>query len=483
MSDFYKNTRGAIMKNTKSKKPPKCDYASDFKFGDRRINKRANMMIKKMTKKLGKSIPQIFTTHAELHGAYRFFNNNQVTPKRTLQPHKESTIQRINNHDCVLIIQDSSDVSFDHMECLEGLGKMHPGVEKGIRIHPQLAISEQGTPLGVVDVLMYTRSNEIKSKRHRNQLPIEEKESYRWIEGFISTCELAKSCPNTTFVSVSDREGDIYEYFKKALDSSTPENAYMVVRSSHNRCLSDPSSEIEKKLEQKLIRCPVVYESKVELKDKGKKKRSAHVNIRATHVSIKSPATSPKKKLPPLELNAVMISESDPPPGCNPLHWVLITTLPIETPEQVRRVVSIYASRWGIEIFFKILKSGCKIDSIHFQSVSNINNYIALALIVAWKTMITTYLSREYPDEPCTLLFTELEWKLVYLAVHKKKKPLPSTIPTLKEITQLTASLGGYIKRKSPPGIQTVWRGITRLMDMVEGHELAQEVRKLRKQK
>ena len=457
----------------------KSNSGNDFQFGDERLNNRAVKMIKKMSKKSEKSIPQIFSSNAELHGAYRFLHNYNVSPEKILEPHKKMTIRRCAKLDCVVIIQDTSDVSFDHIQDLEGLGSTQSGIDRGIRLHPQLAVSESGTPLGVIDALMYTRLDNDKPTKHRNQLPIEEKESYRWLKGFISTCEIAKECPDTTFVSISDREGDIYECFEAALSPDMPANAHVLIRSQHNRVLSNPSSEMENKLERKLIRSSVAYSAEVTVNEKGKKKRSALVNIRAKNVSIKGPATSLKKKSPPLNLNAVMVSEVDPSKSCKPLSWVLLTTLPINTPEEIRRIVSLYMKRWQIEVYFKTLKSGCRIDALQLRSVSGIHNYMALSLIAAWKVMLTTYFPREYPNASCTTVFTDLEWRLVYLAAYENKKPLPEEPPTLMEITRLVASLGGYVKKKTPPGVQTVWRGIVRLMDMVEGYNMAQEIGKI----
>lgn len=450
--------------------------SKEFNLGDKRIDKRAKKVINKMTNNLGKSIPAIFTTEAELHGAYRFFRNDLVTPEKILESHQEATRCRIKSQELVTILQDSSDFNFDYLTELEGLEQLHPGVDKGLRLHPQLAVSEEGTPLGTVHSMTYTRDG-VKSEKNRNQLPIEKKESYRWLQGFREACKVAKECPNTTIVSIGDRENDIFEVLEEATDSKALENVHVLVRSNHNRSLEDPSSEMESKLEKKLTRASIVYEAEVELNSTRKKARKANVAIRTAIVTLKSPATSNKKGRASVQMNAVMVSEVDPPSDCEPLYWVLLTTLPIYTSDQIRRIVSLYNLRWRIELFFKCLKSGCQTDTLHLESVRGINNYLAMALIVAWRTMLTTYLPREYPSTSCTVLFTDTEWKLVFLAVHKGKKPLPAMPPSLKEVTMLVASLGGYIKRRNPPGMQTVWRGMIRLMDIVYGYKLAQEIR------
>jgi hypothetical protein len=455
--------------NSLSKSPL---FNLDFKFGDKRINCRADYMFKKMSQNSQKSLPQVFCNQADLKGAYRFFCNGLVTPEKILEPHINETIKRCKSHKLVAVLQDSSDLDFDYMDCLEGFNPLHPNVDKGYRIHPSLVITEHGTPLGVLGAENYTREKINSLKKHRNSLLIEEKESFRWLQGFRQACKLAEQLQDVQVVSIADREGDVYECLAEAQVSDVKHKAAILVRSKHNRSLAEFTDETNNKLEKKLIRSAVSYESSVILNRYRKEERKAFIAIRACQVSIKAPNTCKKKSLPPILMNAILISEIDPPKGKDPLDWLLLTTLPIGTKEEIQLIISLYSKRWCIEIYFKVLKSGCKIDTPHFQETKNIKNFIAFAMIVAWKVMLTTYLPREFPDEPCTLLFTEIEWKLAYRGAQNKIVPFPDKIPTLKEMVTLVAILGGYQKRKMPPGIQTVWRGVVKLMVMVYGYEL-----------
>lgn len=448
----------------------------NFQFGDKRIDRRANYMLDTMAKHSQKSLPEIFCSNADLKGTYRFFSNNLVTPEKILQPHIEATIKRCEQQNVVLVIQDSSDCNYDFMECLEGFESMHTHVNKGFRIHPQLVTTERGTPLGLLNSFNYTRITNDLPKKHRNSLPIEEKESYRWLLGYRKACDLAKQVPKTTVISISDREGDLYECFAESQDPTIIHKAEILVRAKHNRSLSGATDKTTDKLEKKLIRCPVSYETEITLAQYGKKKRKANLVIRASEITFKAPNTCKKKSLVPVKMNAVLITELEPPQGEEPLNWLLLTTLPIDSIEDIKRIIILYSKRWSIEIFFKVLKSGCKIDSCRFQETDRIENFIAFAMIVAWKVMLITYLPREYPNAPCSLIFTELEWKLVYSRVYENKRPLPQQEPTLKEISILVAMLGGYQKRKDPPGIQTIWRGFVRVIDMVYGYELTKEI-------
>lgn len=449
----------------------------DFQFGDIRVNRRANFMADKISKRLGKSLPQVFSTPADLKGAYRFLENNLVTPEKILQPHAAETVIRCSQQKLVALLQDSSDLDYDYMECLEGFNSLHINVDRGFRIHPSLAITAAGTPLGILASFNYTRETKDKTnKKNRNSLPIEEKESYRWLLGYREANKLAEQIPDVRVVSIGDRESDIYECLQEAQGIEGTHKADILIRAKHNRCLDVAKNDTNNKLEKKLIRCEVLYEGKIVINKHRKEERKVNIAVRACKVLLRAPNTCKKKSLPPVEMNAVLVSEINPPNGVATVDWVLLTTLPIESAEDVKLIVSLYSKRWSIEIYFKVLKSGCNVDEVHFQTTAKIENYISFAMIVAWKTMLTTYLPRECPDTPCTCLFTEIEWKLAFRSACNRAVPFPKEIPTLKEMVILVATLGGYQKRKEPPGIQTIWRGITRLMDMVYGYEMTRRI-------
>jgi hypothetical protein len=446
-----------------------------FDFGDERLNRRASRLIEDLSKNSGKSLPQAFCNGGDLRGAYRFFSNSQISPKAILEPHKEETIRRCKTQKVVLSIQDSSDLDFDYMTCLEGFNSLHSTIEKGYRIHPCLVTTEEGTPLGVLASFDYNRPlKEERLGKHRNSLTIEQKESYRWLQGYREACKLKAKSPHSQVISIADREADIYECFLEAT-TGKGQKADILIRAQHNRNLVNEGQDTDK-IEKKLIRSPILTTATIQLHQYQKTERIATIAIRATTVTIKAPNTCKKKQLAPITINAVLISEIDPPKDAGTtVDWLLLTTLPIDNQEDALRIIKLYAKRWSIEVYFKVLKSGCRIDQVRFQNISNIKRYIALMMLVAWKVMLTTYLPREYPDEPCSILFTDIEWRLVFRRVYKDK-PFPNNEPTLKEVVTLVAMLGGYQKRKEPPGIQTVWNGIICLLNMVYGYEIAQEV-------
>ncbi len=446
------------------------DKTYDFNFGDKRLNKRGNKIISQFGISCEASFPRAFNSEADLKGVYRFFNNGLVTPEKILQPHIAETLDRIKNTKTVLCIQDSTDWCFDHLKNLVGLTPLQTLVEKGFRLHPLLAINENGVPLGILDAEILVRKENSKEERHRNQIPLEEKESYRWMEGYLASCVVAEKAKNTEIINISDREGDIYECF---MEAQKPDNkSHILVRAQHNRSLESEDKE-EIKLFEKIRNMPTLYSSIVEVQEsKNSIKREAQVEIKASKVTLKAPKTNLKRKLSSIILNVVMVVETNPPERAKPLCWILLTTLPINTTDQIKRIIRFYGLRWKIEIFFKTLKSGTKLEKARFEDASRIFNALAVCLIVSLRVMMLTYLARELPDEDCTLIFTEVEWKLAYCEVYKK---MPPKNCKLSEAVKLVAKLGGYLGRKcdGPPGTITVWRGLMVLNQMVRGYKLA----------
>ena len=200
---------------------------------------------------------------------------------------------------------------------------------------------------------------------------------------------------------------------------------------------------------------------------RGRKSRPVKQNIRAATLTVPPPAY--KKHLPSISINVVFLEEIDTPDGESPINWMLLTTLPVDSLEAAMLVVQLYLSRWGIELFFKVLKSGCKIEELRFKDVDRLLPCVAMYMIVAWRVMYVTYLGRECPDTPCSFLFEDDEWHSVY-AVVKKSKP-PELPPSLGEFTKMIAILGGYKGRKSdgPPGIKAMWQGIQAMYKLAIG--------------
>jgi Transposase Tn5 dimerisation domain len=305
------------------------------------------------------------------------------------------------------------------------------------------------------------------------------KESVRWVEGVRAARAVAIACPKTKCICVADSEADIYELFAEPLEAGPQNNLHLLIRACHDRVLTDSDQKLlgTVRTTECLYRCVIdVSSRKAKTNVKTSKRRQtrdarvAEVEIRAATVTL-SPPYRNDRTLPERTINVVLVEETNPPDGEEPIRWILLTTLPIDTSEMVKQIVEYYCIRWQIEIYFKTLKSGCRIEERYFERIGRLLNCLAVYTIVAWKILYLCRLARDCPEMSCEVVFEPSQWQPVYLIVKKNK--LPATPPTLNEMVRMIASLGGYVIRtKTRPGTQTLWLGLQRLHDMSTAWEI-----------
>jgi hypothetical protein len=305
----------------------------------------------------------------------------------------------------------------------------------------------------------------VRPRKETKKLPIEEKESYRWLEALEKTVKLTPE--GIRVVSVCDREADIYEMFALAQERHAP----LLVRATENRCLQ---ADEAKKLWPKLERQPSQGELSVHINGNDKRKqRQASVSIRFCTVKLRPPWRPEQKKLPVITLQAILVREDNPPENLaelgdhEPIEWMLLTNSPVKDFTDALQIVAWYCCRWQVEVFHKIIKSGCRVESCLLQTAQRLQNYIALMCIVAWRLHWLTYINRNEPDLPCIHILTYVEWQALYMRINKTTQ-FPTTPPTVRQAVRWIAQLGGFLGRKSDgePGITTIWRGWQRLQDL-----------------
>jgi hypothetical protein len=441
-------------------------------FYDLRLTKRAQKLVTDLFDRIGNSIPGSCQSRSETEAAYRFFDNDCVTPKRILNPHINATIERIKQHKFVLLIQDSTDIDAKHMKNVEGLGFLNDTTRPGCTAHTMIACTPERLCLGIVsNEFIIREKDEIGKKTHNNLRVIEEKESYKWLQAYKNGLKIAEQVPDTQFVCIGDREADIIELF---IENKNANNRVALLV----RAFQDRSIEIEKddkKIKTKLKRANLDAQEfgHIEFKlqpREGKKTRKARMvkqSLKAATITIKAPTH--KKHLGAVDINVIFLEEIDPPEGEDPICWTLLTTLPISTAEEIEFVVKLYLARWSIEVFFYVLKIGCKIEKLQFDTAHSLLNCVTLFMIVAWRLYFITFLGRTCPELSCTLIFEEDEWKSVF-AVVKKAKPPPEP-PTLGEVVRMIGTLGGFLGRKCDgyPGPKAMWIGLQKLAGCAQG--------------
>ena len=456
-----------------------CDEVVGSDFGDVRLSRRLELIAEEFGAKPNFSIPGATSGRAEMEAAYRFFDNAKVTPEKILQPHFEASLKRIRQSDLALLIQDTTEVDLTRpQEIVDGAGPMDCESRRGAFYHPLQSFDLDGVPLGMVWSKSWAREKIEKDLtpaekfRKRKHTPVEDKESIRWIEGVRAADQVAEACPETTCVCVGDSEADIYEVFAEPCLIER-NNLDLLLRACQNRATTDQSNWLDSaRATDCRYRCTVdvsartakVSEKHAGKRSKSRKARVAEVEVRATTTTLRPPHRF-DRKLPEVTVNVVLIEEANPPEDCVPIQWALVTTLPINTSEQVKTIVEAYCIRWQIEIFFKTLKTGCRIEERQFETLDRILNCVAVYSIVAWRIMYLCRLGQTCPDLSCEVVFEPCEWKAVYMATTRKE--LPETPPTINQVIRMIASLGGYVIRKSTrPGPQTLWIGLQRVHDL-----------------
>jgi len=346
---------------------------------------------------------------------------------------------------------------------------------QGFFLHASIAITPERLALGVIGSKIWGREKEKVAKKHRDLRPIEEKESVRWIESYRLSCSIAKECDQTTIVNIVDREGDFYELLLEVqTQRSVSENAaHIIVRSQYNRSLETSESQPFKSLHERLEQTKELGRISFILPGRdGNEDRRVTQSYRAKEVVIKA-RRKVGAAVEDIKLNAVLLDEVDPPEGVAPIRWILLTTLPVGTLQQAQTVIRYYLCRWEIEVFFKTYKSGCKVEERQLQSADRLYPLFTVFLLIAWRVHYLTNIGRVFPEEPCTLVFEDAEWKAGYMAATRKRV-LPETTPTLKEMIGFVGMLGGYLNRKNdpPPGTKALWKGITRLKDYADAWDI-----------
>jgi len=459
-------------------------------LGDQRLDGRAAILLSALGNRPHLSIPAACGGRAEMQAAYRFFDNDKVTFEKVLAPHADRTLQRMSGQEVVLLVQDTSEIDLTRpQQEVQGVGELE-GPRRGVLLHAMHAYTPDGTPLGTVSAACLNRidgvshAQEPLKQQKRKQTSIEQKESMRWLKGLRRAREIAGQLPQVQCICVCDSEADIYELFAEPrCGGDGKRSADWLVRACQDRALVVEGQAQPRHLREALLAAPVLYEAhllirgrqaKTGVEDRARRQtrqsRQATVKVTAATVTLRAPWRG-DRKLPPVTVNAVLVREENPPAGEPPVEWILVTTLPIGTLQQVRRVVEYYCVRWNIEILFRTLKTGCRIERRRFEHVDRILPCLMIYLIVAWRTMFVCRMGRDCPDADCQTLFEPSEWKALWTAVHHQKPPKKR--PKLSEVVHLIARLGGYVEHpQHEPGPQTLWIGLQRMYDLAWAWEI-----------
>ena len=462
---------------------------SEVEFGDERLNKRFLSMAKKIDEKPEASIPEVFESWGDTKAAYRFFDNERVTPSAMLYPHAQQTVRRVQEKETVLVIQDTSFFTYGHHKKTKGLGKF-TGTTKtygrkfentGIIMHTAYAIDTMGVPLGILDQELFVRSPDNISRSTvpdfvRKMLPIELKESVKWINPIQHISLLFPASSTIKLVHVCDREGDFFDLFWTATDYEVS----ILVRAGHDRVIGKPTRSkktVNERLFERAKSQPELGYLEVEVQGNDKRKdRTARVAIRSGTFELFPSRHHPAATCDPprrLSLYFVYVTEIEPPPGQEALEWLLITDLPSETLESAVEKVKWYQKRFRIETFHKILKSGFRVQECRIATANRLKKYLTFMSILSWRIHWMTWISRTEPSMSAREILNSDEIDVLQSHFTKGQSVRGSPLTVAQALKQI-AQLGGFLNRKSDgePGPIVIWRGWTRLSDMTLGWKL-----------
>lgn len=443
-------------------RPEAPEHWAEEEFGtvrlyDDRLKQRLYTVAQDFYKNPQANIPEACGSKARTMGAYRFFQNPKVTMDVVLTAHTEATIERIKEQRVVLVPQDTTTLDYSTHPMTEGLGPTNNQEDQaiGLLLHDTLAFTEEGTPLGILDAQCWARDPKEKGKRYRRkELPIEQKESMKWLRSFQKAAHIQKLCPKSMLVVMGDRESDIYELFLEA--SKEPDGPKLLVRAEKTR---------NRKVDQEFLwdfmaKQKVAGRLKIHIPRRGwRKARDAWVNVRFAKVTLKAPKHC--RSAPPITVWAVYVEEKTSNIVQEPIEWMLLTTVKVKSFKEAQRRVEWYSGRWGIEVYHRTLKSGCRIKDRQLETVDRLETCLGVDMVVAWRIYYLTMLGREKPNLPCTVFFKDIEWKALCCYVYQTSVP-PQKPPSIGSVVFMVAGLGGHLGRKGDgfPGTQTLWRGL-----------------------
>lgn len=465
---------GAVHIRQKMQTPPKDWIEAELgetNLGDARLTARLLQMTGMFYNKPTANIPQACGSAAAAKAAYRFLDNENIDWKEILKAHYKATVERLREKRLVLAAQDTTTLNFSSHPNTTGLGPISDSEKiQGLMVHGTMVFTPEGVPLGLLDVQVWARDG-IGSKHERHKKPIGDKESRKWVESFRAVSAVQKCCRKTKIVLVSDRESDIHELFAEY--TQTDWGAQLLIRAerTRNRKAYDEDGDCEFLWPLMEKQNPIGTREILIPPGEKRAARQAVLEVKTMSVVLRPPKTKPH--LPEVRLWAVLAQERKTPAEAEGLEWMLLTTVEVKSKEDAYERLEWYAKRWGIEVYHRILKSGCRVEARQLENAARLQNCLAIDMVVGWRIHYLTVLGQETADVPCTVYFTDTEWKALTTFTTRTKNPPPMP-PSLNEAVRLLGKLGGHLGRNGDgsPGAEVLWRGMTRLADIETAYDL-----------
>jgi hypothetical protein len=449
---------------------------SRAKLGDPRRTRRACRVVAKLARRPSAALPAVLASEAEIEGAYRLMNNARVTFEALVEAHAEGTQERARMAGRVLVIHDTTDCVFPELD-VEELGYLQTG-KAGFRLHVSLVLDagHWRRPLGVISAETIHRPKRTRvEKADRRKVSGPEtakwadREFMRWSRGVAETEKRLKGCEA---IHIGDRETDSFEFMaelvaanqrfifrvrvpeRRSRSAAGTEQSWSTVRVLANAATGVLCRNVP------LARRLAKSAPQARRTHPAREEREAKLEFAATKIEIPRPQYLKAPAPATLALNLIRVFEPQPPAGEEPVEWLLYTTEPIDSPEDIERVVDYYRTRWAIEEFNAALKGGCAFEARQFESRAALLNMLALSLPVACELLWLRSRARSSPDAPASEVMSPLQLRILR---ELGPRPLPDDATAAQALFAL-AGLGGHIKSNGPPGWKILQRAMMELL-------------------
>lgn len=447
-------------------------------LGDVRRTRRLVDVGARLSRHAGASLAQCCQGDtAAVLGSYRLIGNEKVAPAAIAAGGFSATVEAAQEAGLLLAVEDSTSLSYAHAVAAElgTTGSQRQARHRGFMVHSVLLIeADSERTVGLVEQRHWCRAEDGFGKKHdRKRRAYEEKESYKWQQASERMANRMGEAMTRT-ISVCDRESDIYEYLRYKGEHAQR----FVIRAQSDRSLSDSDQSLFASLAGEQV---WQYETSVMVAQRGgRPARQAKVRVCGHSVTLRPPADRGRQAVP-LTVNVVVVRDLTDEGQDAALNWVLLTSEPVDTAEQLRRVVRYYELRWRIEEYHKAWKSGVGVERSRLQSAANLERMLVITAFLAVRLLQLReqLLSRDAElaaSTACDQALEAEEWKVLWL-VDQETKP-PASAPTARWACLAIARLGGFTdtKRTGRPGWDTLWRGWMRLQERIEGFRLASRI-------
>jgi hypothetical protein len=405
------------------------------------------------------------TTVAEREAVYRLLGNERVEMKALLAPHAAQTMVRAKAlGERPVVAVDKTSFVFPGEAEREGLDRVGKN-RHGLDAFCALAISRARQPLGVLAVE-----------------PLEKAQGRSGAGDWEVAIEAAAShVEELDPIYVMDREADAFALFASLIARRRD----FVVRVASDRWVHETDGAAREMMGTVVSRAPIVLTREVKLsrrtgvgKALGARRRhppregrDAQLSVRASSIVMPRPRKLHESLPASLPIQLVQVVEENPPPGTEPVEWLLFTTLPVGNAEEVAAVIDTYRARWTIEEYFKALKSGCSYEKRQLESRHTLLNALGILAPLAWRLLAL----RSLADDAATPASAVLDTDEVHVLRRISRDIKLGDNPTAAEALYAIARLGGHFPQNGRPGWKVLWTGFQKLLDRVDGYRLARE--------